>query len=182
MAPPMIIDAHCKLYRAENPAMKSAFEAATKGRALTAEWREDEADVFGVAERVLQYGRAADLVVARQTDPQWPGSERLDVAHRLAIESGRPVLIVPNAGLHNRVSENVLVAWNGRREAARATFDALPLLQGAKDVRVVWVNPQAEHERAQDIPAADICATLARGHRAGRTARQRRGDIAGLCE
>src|SRR6516165_1171866 len=66
----MVIDAHCQLYRAENPAMKSAFEAATQGRALTAEWREEEADVFGVAERVLQYAGAADLVVASQTDPQ----------------------------------------------------------------------------------------------------------------
>src|SRR5262245_50005980 len=64
--PPMLIDAHCRLYRAENPGMKSAFEAATRGRALTAEWREDEADVLGVAARVLQYAGAADLVVASQ--------------------------------------------------------------------------------------------------------------------
>jgi nucleotide-binding universal stress UspA family protein len=160
--PPMVIDAHCQLYRAENPAMKSAFEAATQGRALTAEWREEEADVFGVAESVLEHARTADLIVASQTDPQWPGSERLDVADRLAIESGRPVLIIPNAGMHNRIGEKVLVAWNARREAARAVFDALPLLEGAKDVRVVWVNPQSERERAQDIPAADICVALAR--------------------
>ena len=46
--------------------------------------------------------------------------------------------------------------------SARAVFDALPLLQGAKDVRVVWVNPQSELERAQDVPAADICVALAR--------------------
>jgi nucleotide-binding universal stress UspA family protein len=161
-APPMIIDEHCKLYRAGNPAMKSAFEAATQGLALTAEWREDEANAFGVAECVLPYARAADLIVARQTDPHWPGSDRLDVADRLAIESGRPVLIVPNAGLRKRVGEKVLVAWNGRCEAARATFDALPLLLSAKDVRVVWATPPSEREWARDIPASDICATLAR--------------------
>jgi nucleotide-binding universal stress UspA family protein len=56
----------------------------------------------------------------------------------------------------------VLVAWNARREAARAVFDALPILQRAKAVRVVWVNPQSERERTQDVPAGDICATLAR--------------------
>jgi nucleotide-binding universal stress UspA family protein len=160
--PPMVIDVHCQLYRSENPAMKSAFEAATQGRALTSEWRAEEAGVVGVAVRVLQHARAADLVVASQTDPQWPGSERLDVADRLAIESGRPVLIIPNTGVHNRIGEKVLVAWNGRREAVRAVFDALPLLQGAKDVGVVWVNPQSERERAQDVPAADICVALAR--------------------
>ena len=68
----------------------------------------------------------------------------------------------PNAGAHAGVGEKVLVAWNARREAARAVFDALPILQRAKEVKVVWVNPQSEHDVAQDIPAADICAALAR--------------------
>jgi nucleotide-binding universal stress UspA family protein len=162
IGPPVVIDTHCELYRAENPAMKSAFETATQGRALTAEWREVESGAFGVAERVLQYARAADLVVASQTEPQWPGSERLDVADRLAIESGRPVLIVPNSGVHDHIGEKVLIGWNARREAVRAIFDALPILQGAKNVKVISVNPQSERERAIDIPAADLCATLAR--------------------
>jgi nucleotide-binding universal stress UspA family protein len=161
-APPMIVDAHCQLYRAENPAMRQAFEDAARGRGFVAEWRDDDAGAFGVADCVLPYARAADLVVASQTDPEWTGSDRLDIADRLAIESGRPVLIVPNAGMHERVGESVLVAWNGRREAARAVFDALPILQRAKSVKVVWVNPQSERETAQDVPAADVCAALAR--------------------
>ena len=160
--PPIVVDDHCKLYREESPAMKSAFETATRGRAFVSEWRDDEADALGVADRVLQYARAVDLVVAAQRDPQWAGTERLDIADRLAMESGRPVLIVPNAGTHAGVGEKVLVAWNARREAVRSVFDALPILQRAKEVKVVWVNPQSEHELAQDIPAADICATLAR--------------------
>jgi nucleotide-binding universal stress UspA family protein len=160
--PPIVLDEHCKLYREENPAMRSAFESATRGRAFVSEWRDDEANAYGVADRVLQYARAADLVVAAQTDAQWAWTEWLDVADRLAIESGRPVLIVPNAGVHAGVGEKVLVAWNARREAARAVFDALPILQRAKEVKVVWVNPQSEHDLAQDIPAADICTALAR--------------------
>jgi hypothetical protein len=111
--------------------MKLAFEAATRGRSFTAEWREDEAGVFGVASRFLQYAGADDLVVVSQTDPEWPGSERLDVADRLAIESSRPVLIVPNVGVHDCIGEKVLVAWNAHSEAKRAILDALPLLQGA---------------------------------------------------
>jgi nucleotide-binding universal stress UspA family protein len=162
MGPPIIVDAHCQLYRAENPAMKAAFEDAAGKRGFVAEWSEDEAQAFGVADVVLEYARAADLVIASQTDPDWPGTERLDVADRLAIESGRPVLIVPNAGSHERVGEKVLVAWNARREAARAVFDALPILQRAREVKVAWVNPQSERERTQDVPTGDICAALAR--------------------
>jgi nucleotide-binding universal stress UspA family protein len=159
---PIVIDEHCKLYREQNAAMRSAFELAVRGRSFVAEWRDDEADAFGVAHRVLQHASAVDLVIASQSDPDWPGSNDLDVADRLAIESGRPVLIVPNAGAPNEIGQNILVAWNARREAARAVFDALPLLQRAKSVKIVWINPQAEHELAQDVPAADICAVLAR--------------------
>jgi nucleotide-binding universal stress UspA family protein len=162
MGPPIIVDAHCELYRAENPAMKAAFEDAVRERGFVGDWREDEARDFGVAEVVLEHARASDLVIASQEDPDWPATERLDVADRLAIESGRPVLIVPNTGTHERVGDKVLVAWNARREAVRAVFDALPILRRAKEVNVVWVNPQSERERAQDVPAGDICAALAR--------------------
>lgn len=162
LGPPVIVDAHCELYRAESPAMQAAFEEATRGRGLVAEWRDDDAGAFGVADRVLPQAHAADLVVASQADPDWPGTDRLDIADRLAMESGRPVLIVPNAGEHERVGERVLVAWNARREAARAVFDALPILRRAREVKAVWVNPQSEHERARDVPAGDVCGALAR--------------------
>jgi hypothetical protein len=49
-------------------------------------------------------------------------------------------------GTHARTGEKVLVAWNGRREAARAVFDALPILERAKEVRVVWADPQSADE------------------------------------
>jgi len=42
LGPPAIVDAHCELYRAENPAMQAAFEATTGGRGFVAEWRDDE--------------------------------------------------------------------------------------------------------------------------------------------
>ena len=161
--PPVVLDEQCKRYRERNPIMRLTFEAAIEGRALVGEWREDEADAYGVAARVLEYARACDLVVASQRDTNWSWAEFLDVPDRLAMESGRPVLILPHSGaVSERVGERVLVAWNGRREAARAVYDALPILRYAKEVKVVWVNPQLENEAARDIPAADICAALAR--------------------
>jgi hypothetical protein len=58
------------------------------------------------------------------------------VPDRLAIESGRPVLIVTHAAeAPGRVGES------------------------AKKVKVIWINPQLESEVALDIPAADICAS-----------------------
>jgi nucleotide-binding universal stress UspA family protein len=173
-AAPVVIEEHVKLYREENLVLKAQFDEAMRGRAFPYEWRDDEAGPFAVADRVLESARTADLVIAAQTDPQWPASDLLDVADRLAVESGRPVLIIPNAWAPKRVGRRVLVAWNNRREAARAAFDALPILVGAKEVKVVWVNPQSEQEAAQDVPAADICTALAR-HSVKCQAREERG-------
>jgi nucleotide-binding universal stress UspA family protein len=161
-APPMTIDAHCQLYREENPAMRAAFEEAGRGRGFVAEWVDDDAGAFNVADCILPYAHTADLVVASQTDPEWAFTDWLDIPDRLAMGSGRPVLIVPNAGTREAVGEKVVVAWNGKREAARAAFDALPILQNAKSVKLVWISQQSEGEAASDIPTADISAALAR--------------------
>jgi len=158
----IVLDEHCMAYRNNNPALRAAFEAAAGGSGAGIEWREADAGNANFGDVVLQQARAADLIVAAQTEVGWQGSAYLDVADRLAVESGRPVLIVPNEGLHEAYGRNVLVAWNARREAARAVFDALPLLERARQVKVVWVNPQEEGGPSTDVPAADICAALAR--------------------
>jgi nucleotide-binding universal stress UspA family protein len=156
------VDAHCQLYREDNSSMRTTFEEAVRGRGFAGEWRDDDAVAFPVIDRVLPYARTVDLIIAGQTDAAWAGSGWLDIPDQLVLESGRPVLIIPNSGAYEPVGERVVVAWNGRREAARAAFDALPILRQAKEVKVVWVNPQAVGEAAGDVPTADICAALAR--------------------
>lgn len=158
----MVVDTQCQAYRQESPRLKAAFETAARGHNLASEWREVEAGSASVAEVALQHARSADLIVAAQTDPEWLGTAHLDIADRLAVESGRPVLIVPRTGPQRDLGQNVLVAWNGRREAARAVFDALPILQQAKSVRIIWVNPQSDQEAAQDLAAQDLRAALER--------------------
>ena len=158
----IVLDEHCKAYRRDNPEMKAALEAAARARGLDTAWHEAETGSTTVADVALQHARAADLVVASQTAPDWLGSPHLDIADRLVLESGRPVLIVPNAGPQQAIGRKIVVAWNGAREAARAAFDALPLLQHASEVRVVSISPQADGDRPSGVACAEICATLAR--------------------
>jgi nucleotide-binding universal stress UspA family protein len=80
----------------------------------------------------------------------------------MVVGAGRPVLIVPNEGVHSRIGGRIAVAWNGRREATRAAFDALPLLQKAKEVKVLWIDPRSEGEDAGAFAATDLCTALAR--------------------
>jgi len=75
--------------------------------------------------------------------------------------SGRPVLLVPNEGLTSAAAERVLIAWSDTREASRAVFDALPLLQQAEDVRVVTISDDMLDPGREDRDL-DICNTLHR--------------------
>jgi hypothetical protein len=128
----MVVDEFREEYRKNNAALKALFNDVTRGKGLTAEWRERDAAESSVGDVVLKNARCADIVFTTQTASDWSGSRQLDVADRLAIESGRPVVIIPRAGNHHTIGSRIVVGWNGRREAARAVFDAVPLLQQAK--------------------------------------------------
>src|SRR5499427_8520954 len=82
----IVIDEHAKAYRAENPAMKCAFEEAAHAHNVVAEWREGDAGSSTVARIMMRHARTADLVVALQTAPDRKGSLDLDIAERLALE------------------------------------------------------------------------------------------------
>jgi nucleotide-binding universal stress UspA family protein len=156
-----MIKASLGTFREEAKRVGAAFEHATKGLPFVTEWRSVDARDPGVAETIMDHGRVTDLIIASQRDRAWDFSMLLDEPERLAIESGRPVLIVPHKGKFNNFGRRITVAWNGTREAARATFDALPLLKEANNVRILWINPQDDPD-AGDIPTAAIAASLAR--------------------
>lgn len=156
-----LIKGYLAAYREEAARVHAAFEKAAKGRPFVSEWRLAESKGQGVAETVIDHGRAADLVIASQRDRSWDMAPMLDVPERIALEAGRPVLLIPHTGRFTRFGQRITIAWNGRRESARATFDALPLLKSAERVRIVWVDPHRDRG-AGDLPTAEIAATLAR--------------------
>ena len=65
---------------------------------------------------------------------------------------------MPSAGEHPIVGENVLVAWDGGRRATRSVNDALPLLMGAKRVKVLAISPKGHWV----IETDGICRHLGR--------------------
>jgi nucleotide-binding universal stress UspA family protein len=102
---------------------------------------------------VVKHAYHADLVVAGQTDPQGDLSPILDFPDRIAMASGRPVLVVPYAGRYPEVGRNVVIAWKPGREAARAVFDALPILEQAEQVQILEVS-EGGGERDTELAAA----------------------------
>jgi nucleotide-binding universal stress UspA family protein len=104
--------------------------------------------------------RCGDLVVAAQSDPSGESADAGQIDSAL-YESGRPLLILPRAYDTSNGFRNIVISWNGSREAARAAFDALPLLKEADAVQIVVVDPPEDAEPA-DVGATMLAATLLR--------------------
>jgi nucleotide-binding universal stress UspA family protein len=147
--------------RRNSEAIAETFKRMTTGQAYVAEWQLQKVSHLNLAAVVMERGRAANLIVAGQTDPEWGLSPVMDFPEHLALESGRPVLVIPYAGRYPTIGRRVVVAWKPSRESARAVFDALPLLQEAETVHILEVK-----ERPDDVstlaPDTSIAAALAR--------------------
>lgn len=119
-----------------------------------------------VADTIALHARYADLAILGQIDPDdVPAAGRHLVEH-VVLGCGRPVLVIPYIGAPGGDGEvvfgrNVMVAWDAGREAARAVYDALPILERADHVDLVTVNPVAGAHRHGDEPGADIALDLA---------------------
>ncbi|MGI9372115.1 MAG: universal stress protein [Hyphomicrobiales bacterium] len=141
--------------------LKAQFEKASSDAGIAAEFRMLDAEGRAESAPVIEHSRMADLIVMGQTDVAADGPIAREIRERVLMESGRPVLLIPYAGKFETIGSNVLVAWNSRREATRAVFDALPLLKEAENVRLHWVNASNE-DGAVELPGAEMAATLAR--------------------
>lgn len=157
-----IMDAGKKALRQRAQMIAAMFESADAGLQIKKEWRFIETGRRSSTDVILNHARTADLIVVPQRNPSWDDTLLLECPEDIVMSSGRPTLMVPTVGTIDAIGKRITVAWNDRREAARATFDALPLLKKANSVRVVWINPEEESLSPGDLPTAEIAATLAR--------------------
>jgi len=163
-APDLIVDDARRLaYQKDIPDLRHSFLETSRAHRVAAEWRERDADSASVARMVIASARRADLVVLAQRDHAWPNSAHLDVDDAVIMAAGRPVLLLPNDGSVSASARRVLIAWSDTREAGRAVFDALPLLQQAEAVRVISLGPDTP-DANPDEADLDICTALVRHH------------------
>lgn len=142
--------------------IENQFLGAADKAGVQCEWRTVDAQSPLLADTVVEHARSVDLVVVGQPEPENLWEAWAAVPEQLLMESGRPVLVVPYAGTFDAAAKHVMVAWNGTRESARATFDAMPFLQGAGEVRILSVNIEAGNNRSGFTPGDDIAISLAR--------------------
>jgi len=85
---------------------------------------------------VAQQARLADLTIVPHPEAGEDVSSS-DALHAVLFDSGRPVLIAPRAA-PSSVGTRVAVGWNGTAESSAAVWGALPFLQRASAVRILW--------------------------------------------
>ncbi|HYV71723.1 MAG TPA: universal stress protein [Pseudolabrys sp.] len=118
---------------------------------------------------VGNYGRAFDVIVMNR-----PDANSSVLYHRVLesalFESGRPLLLCPPSPPGN-IGTNVLIAWNGSTEQARAVALSMPLLERAERVTVLTVTggtgvpgPSAEqmirYLQRNDVPSESLTVAL----------------------
>ncbi len=111
---------------------------------------------------VADEARAADLLVVSAdrdgSSAELPG--HIDPGD-LALQAGRPVLVVPPE-IDRLVLRGAVVAWRDAREARRAVSDALPLLRKVEEVAVVELIQDEAARAAAHLRLDDVVSWLDR--------------------
>lgn len=159
--PPEIIEQYFEYMREDAKKIEASFAKAVKGAATPTEWRgEEKVSVDGdILSTISGQMRCADLVVMGYADTDHKMAE---LTADIILSAGRPVLLLPAAVKSVDFSGNAVIGWDGSREAARAVFDALPLLKRAKTTFVVTVGKGEDAKEAVRSGGGDMAEMLVR--------------------
>jgi nucleotide-binding universal stress UspA family protein len=144
-------------------ALTTSFREQTTAAGVQGEWHMAlSTNDARVNQTLVRCARNFDMAILGQFDPRSAdGGIRADLIEQMVLLSGRPVLVVPYAGIFTCVGRRAIVAWNPNQEAVRAVNDALPLLIDADRVILVTLDQAAQPRRTVEGPIADMVGHLA---------------------
>ena len=158
-----LMEEHNARHNEQSTKVREMFDTISRAENFPCEFHVAETVKTDASEAVLEYARPADLIVCpngagdKKTDP-----EDADVAVRMMLEAGRPVLMVPAGWNGDTLGRDITLAYNASREATRAAFDALPLLKQAEQVHAIWIDPVVGAGEDTSRAADEIAVALAR--------------------
>jgi nucleotide-binding universal stress UspA family protein len=161
-AAPQVFEGNRSFFKDNAQRVKQAFEEAMRREGLPHDFHLLDARTPVIAEEVIAMGRSADIVVVSATNPEEITGVERDFVEQVVMAVGRPVIVLPAQGDARIMLQEIVIGWDGGREAARAAFDALPLLRKAGKVRVVRIDPQKDPALRGSVAGADLAGSLAR--------------------
>jgi nucleotide-binding universal stress UspA family protein len=106
------------------------------------------------AQWLADYGRYADLIVTGRKRGE--RDVALDVLEAALMDTDRPLLIAPTTPPAS-LTDKVVIAWKDTKQATRAIFAALPLIEAAREVVILSV---AEADGAKDESCGRLLGAL----------------------
>jgi nucleotide-binding universal stress UspA family protein len=161
-AAPQVFEGNRTFFKDNAARVRQSFEEAMSREGLSHDFHLVDARTPVIADEVIAQGRSSDLIVVSATNPEEITGVERDFVEQVVMSAGRPVIVLPFKGSAAISTDDIVVGWDGGREAARAAFDALPLLKQARKVRIVRVDPQKDPALRGSVPGADLAETLAR--------------------
>ena len=162
MAMADIVDTQRKRYIEMASKVREKFSHALDANGLQGEWHQLDAINMSVSREFCEAARVADLAIIAQVDNDTYCGVEAEFAGNVVLGVGRPVLIVPRGKSFDAVGKKVVMGWNATREAARAVFDAVPVLPTGADITLVWADPQKVRDEAGDMPGTEMASALSR--------------------
>lgn len=160
----MISDAWVQERQADTERLEERLAELTSRLAA----RQVRADIAGAypenawADDVIgQRGRYADLTFVGP-EILASGALKEKVIEGGLFFSAKPLLLVPAGITPTLRPQRVMVAWDSRIEASRAVREALDVLKGAQEVRLVLVDPEEGDDAHGEEPGADAAVYLVR--------------------
>jgi nucleotide-binding universal stress UspA family protein len=157
-----VFESHREYFSARIDEVQNQFEDIMLRNGLEGEWQLVESPSPLIADPVVERAMGSDLIIASQVDRNSEAGVELDFAQRLLMETGRPLLLVPQSGHFSSCGRIAVVGWNATRESARAVFDAVPMLRHAEAVHVTWVETLAKRTQAGSFLGSDLARSLSR--------------------
>lgn len=105
---------------------------------------------------VSDYSSLFDLTVIGRRDVL-NNPQHLDLhPDKIALSSGRPVLVIPKDHKVENFNDHAIVAWDGRRSAARALSDAMNILETKKLVTILSVETDKNRHQLTGISLEEV--------------------------
>lgn len=109
-----------------------------------------ECELMGNPAEPARLARTHDLtVVPVDSDVEFKAA-----AEGLIFDSGRPVLLLPRPKPDRLQFDNIIIAWDGSRSAARGLASAIPFCRTARSVRLVAVSGDKPFDSIQVLEEA----------------------------
>ena len=105
---------------------------------------------------VADYSSLFDLTIIGRRDVL-NNPDHLDLhPDKIALQSGKPVLVIPKDHQVDNLNDHAIIAWDGRRAACRALSDAMNILETKKIVTILRINTGSSENNLTDISIEEI--------------------------